>query len=138
MRKTYDDFTKLPIGKMAQTIADMTFSFNETKVPAQHYKNILEKDILEVASQDINIELCLLKPYLDMLDKMDKENRKYFIKALLIKELKIKDSAVEILALSRTYDFIEDNKIKTVIDKDIIDTYKKFKEKTDSNDEVLS
>lgn len=127
-RKTYDDFSKLPIAKMAQSIADMTYSFNETKVPAKHYKEILEKDILEIASQDMNIELCLLKPYLDMLDKMNKENRKYLIKALLIQELRIKDSANEIIALAKTYDYIDDNKIKTFIDVDIQRVYNEFKE----------
>ena len=127
-RKTYDDFSKLPIAKMAQSIADMTYSYQETKVPAKHYKEILEKDILEIASQDINIEMCLLKPYLDMLDKMNKENRKYLIKALLIQELKIKDSANEIIALARTYDYIEDNKLKTFIGKEIQDVYVEFKD----------
>ena len=49
-RKLYDDFTKQPVSKMAQSISDMTYSYNETKVPAKHYKDLLEKDIIELAS----------------------------------------------------------------------------------------
>lgn len=132
-RKMYDDFSKLPLAKMAQSIADMTYSYQETKVPAKHYKDILEKDIIELASQDINIELCLLQPYIDMIGKMNKENRKYFIKALLIQELKIKESANEIMALSLTYDFIEDNKIKNIIDKDIVKIFEDIKKSGSQN-----
>lgn len=126
-RKLYDDFTKQPVSKMAQSISDMTYSYNEIKVPAKHYKDLLEKDIIELASQDINIEMCLLKPYVDMMNSMSKESRKYFIKALLICELKIKDTANEINALSKLYDSIEDNSLKTVIDKDIQKLYSDLK-----------
>ena len=39
MTKTYfDDFTKLPIAKMAQAMADITYGYQETKVPKEHYK----------------------------------------------------------------------------------------------------
>lgn len=58
---------------------------------------------------------------------MSKESRKYFIKALLICELKIKDTANEINALSKLYDSIEDNSLKTVIDKDIQKLYSDLK-----------
>ena len=62
-RSYYDDFTKMPIDKMAQGIVDMTYSYQNTVVPKKHYKDLLEKDIMDIASQDINIEYSLLKPY---------------------------------------------------------------------------
>lgn len=127
-KKFYDDFTKLSIDKMAQSIVDMTYNYNNTKVPKKHYKGILEKDVMEMASSDINMEMCLLQPYITMLKQMNKENRKYLIKALLITELNIKDTSEEVIALSRTWDFIEDNKIKTIIDKQIIESFDNFKE----------
>lgn len=132
-RKFYDDFTKMTIDKMAQSISDMTFGYDETVIPKKHYKDILEKNIMELASNDVNMELCLLQPYITMLSNMNKENRKYLIKALLINELKIKDTALEISALSMLYDYIEDNKLKTIIDKDLIELYKHFKKETERN-----
>ncbi|MFH0349199.1 hypothetical protein ACG92U_02875 [Leuconostoc citreum] len=38
-RQYYDDFSKLPLAKMAQAMTDMTFNYNETKVPTSHYKS---------------------------------------------------------------------------------------------------
>ena len=89
-RKFYDDFAREPLDKMAQSIVDMTYGYQSTIVPKKHYKAILEKDIIELASQDTNIELALLRPYYDMISSMNKENRKYFVKALLMHELKLK------------------------------------------------
>ncbi|MCZ4449850.1 hypothetical protein O3Q49_13945 [Enterococcus lactis] len=36
----YDEFVKLPLDKMAQKMEDMTFLYNETRVP----KNIIKKN----------------------------------------------------------------------------------------------
>lgn len=125
-RKFYDDFSREPLDKMAQSIVDMTYGYQSTVVPKKHYKEILEKDIIELASHDTNIELALLKPYYDMISQMNKENRKYFVKALLMHELKLKYSSLDAksaFALSATWDFIEDNAIKRIIDKDIAEVY---------------
>ena len=129
-RKYYDDFTKMPIDKMAQGIVDMTYSYQNTVIPKKHYKDLLEKDIMDIASQDINIEYSLLKPYFEMISQMSKENRKYFVKALLIHELKLKYTTLDgqnIFALSATWDYIEDNNIRHILDRDIIDVFKNFK-----------
>lgn len=132
-RKYYDEFTKETIDKMAQSISDMTYCYEKTLVPKKHYKELLEKDIIEMASQEINIEYSLLKPYYDMINAMIKENRKYFIKALLIHELKLKYSSMDSLnlsALTSTWNYIEDNKIKTVISDTIVNAFNSFKSST--------
>lgn len=126
-RKYVDDFVKLPVDKMAQSICDMTYSFSNTIVPKKHYKELLEKEIVELASQDINMEMALLKPYLDMITKMNKESRKYFIKALMMYEFKTKETANEVYALSMAYDYIEDNKLKHLLDSSIVELYEKVK-----------
>lgn len=125
-RKFYDDFAREPLDKMAQSIVDMTYGYQSTIVPKKHYKAILEKDIIELASQDTNIELALLKPYYDMISSMNKENRKYFVKALLMHELKLKYNSLDAkgaFALAMTWDFIEDNNVKQIIDRDIIEVF---------------
>ena len=47
MKKYIDEFCKLPADKMAQKMEDMTFLYNETKVPKKHYKDLLQKEIIE-------------------------------------------------------------------------------------------
>ena len=57
MRKYLDDFIKLPVAKMAQQIANMTFSYKETKVPPAHYKKILNKSYEERVEDNIAVNL---------------------------------------------------------------------------------
>ncbi len=85
IRKYYDEFIKLPLDKMAQAMMDITFAFEETRVPKKHYKKCLEKELIELMSDEPNLEITLLKPYYDLIDSLLKENRKYFIKALMLK-----------------------------------------------------
>lgn len=127
MSKYYDEVTKLPIDKLAQSIVDMTYQYKETVIPKKHYKDILSKDIMEIASNDLNMETCLLKLYVNMIKSMKEENRKYFIKALLMVELNIKETSQEISALARVWEIIEDSKLKTVISDDIVEMYNSIK-----------
>ena len=128
-RKYYDDFSKQPIDTMAQSISDMTYSFENTEIPKKHYKAILEKELMEIAANDANFEMTLLKPYYDMISSMAKENRKYLYKALLMNELKIKYSSLsnqQCHALAIIWEYIEDNKIKTIVDSELISVYEDF------------
>lgn len=38
----YDEFSRLPKDKMAQKMENMTFAYNETRVPKKHYKKLLD------------------------------------------------------------------------------------------------
>lgn len=87
-RKMYDDFIKMPVDKMAQNISDMTYNYENTMVPKEHYKKLLNKELIEMMSNEPSIELNLLKPYYDMLNEMLKENPKFFFKALLLIDTK--------------------------------------------------
>ncbi|MBC6499224.1 hypothetical protein H7R52_11180 [Weissella confusa] len=42
-RQYYDDFSKLTLDKMSQSISDMTYQYKETRVPKKHYKEMLSK-----------------------------------------------------------------------------------------------
>ena len=105
----------------------MTYQYKETVIPKKHYKVILSKDIMEIASNDLNMETCLLKLYVNMIKSMKEENRKYFIKALLMVELNIKETSQEISALARVWKIIEDSKLKKVISDDIVEMYNSIK-----------
>lgn len=105
----------------------MTYQYKETVIPKKHYKDILSKDIMEIASNDLNMETCLLKLYVNMIKSMKEENRKYFIKALLMVELNIKETLQEISALARVWKIIGDSKLKKVISDDIVEMYNSIK-----------
>lgn len=44
----YDEFVKLPLDKMAQKMEDMTFLYQETRVPKKHYKEKLSVAVEEM------------------------------------------------------------------------------------------
>lgn len=47
-RQYYDDFSKLTLDKMPQSISDMTYQYKETHVPKKHYKEMLSKGYEEI------------------------------------------------------------------------------------------
>ncbi|WP_423778642.1 hypothetical protein [Enterococcus faecium] len=53
----YDEFVKLPWDKMAQKMEDMTFLYNETRVPKKQYKERLSVDVEEMieSSGEMNL-----------------------------------------------------------------------------------
>ena len=127
-RKYYDDFVKEPVDKMANSISNMTYCYERTRVPKEHYKKILQKEIVEIMSEDTNIEMNLLRPYLDMISGMKKENEKFFFKALLISEMKLnmnRLSAADINGLDFAWMSHALNGKKSLLSEDIISNFKK-------------
>ncbi|EHK9937621.1 hypothetical protein QL848_002438 [Enterococcus faecium] len=112
----YDEFVKLPLDKMAQKIEDMTFLYNETRVPKKHYKERLSVAVEEMIES--GVEMNLIATYYRTLEELKKQNAKWFFQALLCLEVGVKPSAIkpsEYQALELTYaKFIETKKAKTV------------------------
>lgn len=110
MKKYYDEFGKLPLAKMAQSISDMTYSYQETKVPTAHYKKLLDKSFEEVIESSVSINL--VDTYFKTLKTLHDESPKWFMQALLCLDMKIKPSNIkanEYQALELTYaQFLED------------------------------
>ena len=125
MPKTYfDDFTKLPIDKMSQAISDMTYSFNETKVPKKHYKDTLSKGYEEVLKDSISISL--VNTIYGILENLKKESPQLFYKALLLLDMNIKPSAItndKYQAMAFTAECYEQSKSKTMLDKHFLDIF---------------
>ena len=59
MRNYYDEFKSLTTDKMAQSIENMTFAYNQTRVPKKHYKKLLTKPIEELISDSVSINLII-------------------------------------------------------------------------------
>ena len=113
MKTNYDEFTKQPVAKMAQSISDMTFMYDETRVPAKHYKTLLAKPLAEMVEDSVAINL--LNTYFKTLKTLYDENPKWFMQALLCLDIKIKPSTIkneEYQALELTYSKFQENSAK--------------------------
>jgi hypothetical protein len=129
VQKYYDEFTKLPIDKMAQKMEDMTFLYNETRVPKKHYKAQLAVSIEEMIES--SVEINLIDTYYRTLELLKKQNAKWLFQALVCLDSGTKPSAItpaEYQALELTYaKFAETKKAKTV-SSDWLETFEHIKE----------
>lgn len=137
MKTHYDDFTKLPMAKMAQEMSDMTFLYKETRVPTKHYKELLSKPFEELVEESIAINL--LNTYYKTLKTLVDENPKWFMQALLCIDMKVKPSTIkaeEYQSLELTYAKFQEQKAKH-IDLEYLELYKKIRDTGASESEAL-
>ena len=85
MKTTYDEIIKQSCDKLAQTMSDMTYCYEETNVPKKHYKKLLSKSIEEVYADSVGLEMT--NNYYKMLSSLNKGNRKWFVEEMLYIEL---------------------------------------------------
>ena len=100
MKSTYDEVVKRPCDKLAQTMQDMTYCYNETVVPKKHYKKLLTKQLEEVVAD--SVAMNMVTAYYKTLAEFNKGNRDWFVLAILCIELGVKPdkaSAQELSAL---------------------------------------
>ena len=121
MKKYIDEFCKLPADKMAQKMEDMTFLYNETKVPKKHYKDLLQKEIIELlATED-----TMLNAVLNQLQSLKKESPKLFLKALICMDLNLKVDTLSVESVQILEQVVAHNeKRKTLLDEEIIQSFK--------------
>ncbi|QPI89735.1 hypothetical protein I3F57_15450 (plasmid) [Lacticaseibacillus paracasei subsp. tolerans] len=100
MKTTYDEVVKQPCDKLAQTMQDMTYCYNETVVPKKNYKKLLTKQLEEVVAD--SVAMNMVNAYYKTLAEFNKGNREWFVLAILCIELGVKPdkaSAQELSAL---------------------------------------
>lgn len=125
MKKYIDEFCKLPADKMAQKMEDMTFLYNETKVPKKHYKDLLQKEIIELLATEDTMQLVLLNAVLNQLQSLKKESPKLFLKALICMDLNLKVDTLSVESIQILEQVVAHNeKRKTLLDEDIIQSFK--------------
>lgn len=128
MKLYYDEFSRLPKDKMAQKMEDMTFAYNETRVPKKHYKAILDKAQEEMIEG--SVEINLIDTYYRTLEQLIKANPKWLFQALLCIDTGTKPSSIkpdEYQALELTwYKFNDEKKAKT-LDKKWLDYFDSIK-----------
>ncbi|MCK8605038.1 hypothetical protein LNP18_02860 [Leuconostoc citreum] len=128
-RQYYDDFSKLPLAKMAQAMTDMTFNYNETKVPTSHYKKQLGKGFEELI--EANVSVSLVSTIFNTLQALQKESPKLFYQALLCLDTSVKPSnitASQYQAMEFTWSQFELNKQKHILDKSYVQMFNQVEE----------
>ncbi|MDN2451818.1 hypothetical protein [Leuconostoc sp. UCMA20149] len=128
-KQFYDDFSKLPIAKMAKSIADMTYLFNEIKVPTSHYKAQLSKGFEEMVEASVSVSL--VNTIFNTLQALQKESPKLFYQAMLCLDTKVKPSSItpsQYQAMEFTWSQFELKKKKNILDKDFIQMFKQVEE----------
>ncbi|WP_349626075.1 hypothetical protein [Leuconostoc citreum] len=128
-RQYYDDFSKLPLAKMAQAMTDMTFNYNETKVPTSHYKKQLGKGFEELI--EANVSVSLVSTIFNTLQALQKESPKLFYQALLCLDTSVKPSnitASQYQAMEFTWSQFELNKQKYMLDKSYVQMFNQVEE----------
>ena len=125
MKKYIDEFCKLPADKMAQKMEDMTFLYNETKVPKKHYKDLLQKEIIELLATEDTMQLVLLNAVLNQLQSLKKASPKLFLKALICMDLNLKVDTLSVESVQILEQVVAHNeKRKTLLDEEIIQSFK--------------
>ncbi|MCZ1626556.1 hypothetical protein GHA55_12945, partial [Enterococcus faecium] len=118
------EFVKLPLDKMAQKMEDMTFLYNETRVPKKHYKEKLSVAVEEMIES--GVEMNLIATYYRTLEELKKQNGKWFFQALLCLEVGVKPSTIkpsEYQALELTYAKFAQIKKAKAMASDWLDTF---------------
>lgn len=120
----YDDFIKLPMDKMAQSMSDLTYLYQETKVPKKHYKDQLNRGFEEMVESSVSV--TLVNTILNTLLALQKESPKLFYQALLCLDTKVKPSSItpsQYQAMEFTWSQFELQKSASIIDKKYIDMF---------------
>lgn len=128
-KQYFDDFAKLPLAKMAQSITDMTFNYNETKVPVSHYKKQLSKGFEEMVEASVSVSL--VATIFNTLQALQKESPKLFYQALLCLDTGVKPSSItssQYQAMEFTWSQFELNKRKNMLDKDFVQMFNQVEE----------
>lgn len=128
-QKFYDEFTKLPVDKMAQKITDMTFSYNETQVPKLHYKKLLSTAVEELIEG--SVEINLIDTYYRTLEQLMKNNPKWLFQAMLCMDCGVKPSAMsnaEYQAMELTWLKFSETKSAKTVSAEWLEVFKNIKE----------
>lgn len=129
-KQFYDGFSKLPIAKMAQPIAVMTYLFNEMKVPTTHFKAQLSKCFEEMV--EANVSVSLVNTIFNTLHALQKESPKLFYQAVLCLDTKVKPNSIppsQYQAMEFAWSQFENNTSKNMLAKEYIQIFYQVKEK---------
>ncbi len=91
-KQFYDDFSRQTVDKMAQSIEDMTYLYEETKVPKSHYKKHLTRGIEEMIEG--SVEINFIDIYYRTMQQLKKESEKRYFQSVLCIDLGVNPSKI--------------------------------------------
>lgn len=123
--RNYDNFTKLPLDKMAQAISDMTYLYECTEVPKTHYKKQLEGIVEHALEQSVSN--AILEVYLKTMKRIMEDSPKLFIQSLICLQLKINPTSMrphDMIALENAWNYFNQYGKNNILNEQIIDVVK--------------
>lgn len=123
MKKYYEDFSRLPVSRMAKKISEMTFEYENTDVPEKHYKAILEQEVISMIASDSTMHLILLGAVIKQLEALRNESEELFVKALICMDKKIKVDNIDNRILKSLNNTTSDIATRKLLNSDILDYY---------------
>lgn len=123
----YDDFKTLKLTKMAESISNMTYNYEETVVPKKHYEQQLSVRIEEML--EASVEMNFVNTFVGMLKQLREQNEKMFFQALLCLDMKINVTSItsqQHHALEETWEMFSSGKNKKYMDLDMLAKYQEI------------
>lgn len=125
MKTLFDEVSKQTCDTLAQTMSDFTYKYKDTVVPKKHYKSLLNKQIEEVVSD--SVALNMVNAYFKTLAEFNKGNREWFVSAMLYVELGVKPdkaSQQSIEAIAKLTDAVTHGTVSTLLNPVLLDAYR--------------
>lgn len=91
-KQFYDEFSRQTVDKMAQSIEDMTYLYEETKVQKIHYKKHLTRGIEEMIEG--SVEINFIDIYYRTMQQLKKESEKRYFQSVLCIDLGVNPSKI--------------------------------------------
>ncbi|WP_321383524.1 hypothetical protein [uncultured Enterococcus sp.] len=123
----YDEFKNLKLTKMADSISNMTYNYNETVVPKKHYEQQLSVRIEEML--EASVEMNFVNTFVGMLKQLREQNEKMFFQALLCLDMKVNVTNItsqQHHALEETWALFSSGKNKKYMDLDMLAKYQEI------------
>ena len=123
----FDNVRSLPIDKFAQELVDMTFLYEDTRVPKNHYKKLLNTPIIEMIENSVQVNL--IGHILGTLQELKKQNPRLFYQALICLDLGIEGNAItqtQFQALNATADAFESDKKPKMLNSGMLDMFEQI------------
>lgn len=138
MNKKYNEFIQQKPNQMAQTISDMTYCYQQTVVPKEHYKKILEETIEEDMVEMFQYQM--LEIVLKNIKHFYEESPQLFFKALICLFKKIKPNDIrpqEQIALNEVTEMLFSNPKKySVLNEELLKYYEIILKNEKPNEDI--
>lgn len=126
----FDEVRAMSLDKMSQTMEDITFLFEDTKVPKKHYKKHLSTPLVEMI--ETSVQVNLVGHMLSTLLELKKQSPRLFYQAFLCLDMGVKPTSIsqaQFQAMNVTADTFEASKSAHMMNKNMVELFKEIEDK---------